>query len=189
MSKNIKVTKEEILNAACDIVLEKGINALNVRSIATRLHSSVQPIYYQFSNFGSLKEEVYNKAYNTYKEMMFEGSKKEQGYKHMGLAYINFAKKYPEYFKMIFTQTTDLNAEKFMMADTVGDEVVRKGQVMSGLSYEEQKEFHIKIWIFTHGIASLLASKTIKMSDSEIEELLVKTTRELLIGYKKEGTK
>ena len=32
-----------------------------------------------------------------------------------------------------------------------------------------------KMWIFTHGIACLLATKTVKFTDEEIEELLVST--------------
>ena len=56
---------------------------------------------------------------------------------------------------------------------------------LTGFSYEEQKKFHVKVWIFTHGIATLLATNTVKMSDKEIDELLETTVRAMLVGTKK----
>ncbi|MCI9177146.1 MAG: WHG domain-containing protein [Clostridia bacterium] len=39
------------------------------------------------------------------------------------------------------------------MTDSAGDDIIKAGQKLTGLSYEEQKKFHVKVWIFTHGIA------------------------------------
>ena len=44
----------------------------------------------------------------------------------MGISYIKFAKDYPEFFKIIFMQKTDLNAENFVMSDKVGDNVIKQ---------------------------------------------------------------
>lgn len=115
---------------------------------------------------------------------MLSGANEKQAYKKMGLSYIKFAKDYPEFFKIIFMQKTNLNAENFIMADNVGDDVIEKGQILTGLSFEEQKKFHVKVWIFTHGIACLVATNTVKFSDVEIEELLTETVKKLIIGYK-----
>lgn len=102
-------------------------------------------------------------------------------------SYWGFAKDYPEFFKIIFMQKTDLNAENFVMSDKVGDNVIKAGQKLTGLSFEEQKKFHIKVWIFTHGIACLVATATIKISDEEISELLGSTVLEMLKGLKMGG--
>ena len=69
----------------------------------------------------------------------------------------------------------------------VGDNVIKAGQKLTGLSFEEQKKFHIKVWIFTHGIACLVATATIKISDEEISELLRSTVLEMLKGLKMGG--
>jgi len=45
----------------------------------------------------------------------------------------------------------------------MSNDVIKKGQILTGLSYEEQTKFHVKVWIFTHGIATLLATNTVKM--------------------------
>lgn len=177
--------KESILDCALEIIKEKGMENLNVRLIAKRLKCSIQPIYYQFNNFEDLKDQAYKQIYEIYRNMMISKIGKDNGYKEMGMSYIRFASVYPNYFKLIFMHKTDLDAEKFIMADNAGEEVILEGMKMTNLSKEEQKSFHIKVWIFTHGIATLVATGTIKISDSEINKLLTNTVRELLIGFKK----
>ena len=55
---------------------------------------------------------------------------------------------------------------------------------MTGLSFEEQKKFHVKVWIFTHGIACLVATNTVEFSDEEIEKLLTESVKHMILGYK-----
>ena len=116
---------------------------------------------------------------------MEEGKKHSQPYKGMGLSYIKFAQDYPEFFKIIFMQETNLNAEKFILADAKGNDIIKYGQQLTHLSYEEQTKFHVQVWIFTHGLACLAATKTITLSENEISELLQTTVLEMLQGYKK----
>ena len=103
----------------------------------------------------------------------------------MGISYIKFAKEKPELFKILFMQKTDKNPEAFITSDMIGDETIKRGQELTKLSYEKQKKFHVKVWIFTHGIACLVATNTVKLTNQEIEELLGNTVLEMLQGYKK----
>lgn len=191
MAPRRKFLKEDIIQIAYEIVKEEGLESINARRVAKELNSSVQPIFHNFATMEELKKEVYEKIYQKYKEYMLSGVEKEKAYKQMGISYIQFAKDYPEFFKIIFMQKTNLDAEKFVMADAIGDDIIKKGQLLTGLSYEEQKKFHVKVWIFTHGIATLVATKTVEFTDLEISELLEKTVREMVIGYisKKGGMK
>lgn len=175
--------REDVLDVAYEIVKKEGFENLNARKIAKKLNSSVHPIFRHFKDMEELKNAVYNKIYNRYKEYMLSGVRKENAYKQMGISYIKFAKEYPEFFKIIFMKKTNLDAEKFIMEDDAGDNVIKVGQILTGLSFEEQKKFHVKVWIFTHGIACLVATETIKFSDEEIEKLLGNTVKEMLKGY------
>lgn len=181
-----KIQREDIVNITYDIVKEEGIDAINARRVAASLGCSVQPIFHNFTSMEELKREVYNKIYETYQLSMREASTSKRPYKAMGLAYIGFAKNYPEFFKIIFMQKTDLNAENFILHDNYDNDVIKIGQELTGLSYENQKELHVKVWIFTHGIACLVATKTVDLSDSEISTLLEETVRQMIVGYKKE---
>ena len=57
-----KTGKDEIINAAFDIVREKGFCNLNARAIAKMLGVSTQPIFSNFKNMEDLKMEIVRKA-------------------------------------------------------------------------------------------------------------------------------
>lgn len=186
MPRNIVFKKEDVLNTAYKLVEKEGFEGINARRIASELNSSVHPIFKHFKDMEELKKAVYEKIYRKYQEYMSVNENEEHAYKKMGLSYIKFAKDHPEFFKIIFMQKTNLNAENFVMADKIGDDVIKKGQILTGLSFEEQKKFHVKVWIFTHGIACLVATKTVEFSDEEISKLLGNTVLEMLKGFKME---
>ena len=142
-----------------------------------------KPYIQEFKNMEELKGEIYKKIVNTYHEYMLSGEEKEKSYKQMGLSYIQFAKDYPVFFKIMLMGKTVLNAENFVMADKISEEIIKQGQVLTGLTGEEQKKFHVRVWIFTHGIACLVATNTVKLSNKEIEEMLENTVRQMAIGY------
>lgn len=178
--------KEDIIDAAYNLVREEGKDAVNARRIAQILGSSVQPIFHNFSGMEELINAVYLKVYEEYRRYLTVPLETKKAYKQIGLGYIEFAKDYPEFFKWLFMGSTVLNAEEFVMADPLGDSIIKAGQLLTGLPYEEQKKYHIKVWIFTHGLACLVATKTIDISEDKIAELLEESIRQMTIGYKYE---
>ncbi len=182
-----RINKEDIINKAYDMVIENGMNSLSARRIAKELNCSVQPIFSHFSSMEELNKEVYDKIYKKYEEYMLSGINEERGYKNTGLSYIRFAKDYPEFFKILFMQKTDLTFSNFISADNVDNEIIKAGQKVTGLSYDEQREFHKKVAIFTHGLACLVATKTVRFTDQEIDKLLEITVWEMLKGIKIKG--
>ena len=187
MPKAMKYSKEEVVQVAYEIVKEEGIEGINARKIAKKLNASVHPIFNHFENIEELKKVVLEKIIKTYDSYMTSGKGKEKYYKEMGLSYIKFAKDFPQFFKIMFMNPSKLDAQNFIMSNSAGDEVIKAGQQLTGLPYEEQKKFHVKVWIFTHGIACLVATKTIQLSNKEIEEMLENTVRQMAIGYKFEN--
>ena len=183
----VKFSKDDIINVAYDIVKKEGFNSLNARRIAKELKSSIQPIFHNFKNMEELKESVDNKIYKKYEEYMLSGINEEKGYKNTGLSFIRFAKDYPEFFKSMFMQKTDLSFKDFVDTDNVDSEVIKVGQKFTGLSYEKQKEFQKKVSIFTFGIACLVSTKTVNFSDNEIDKLLGDTVVEMLKGINVKG--
>lgn len=180
----VKFKKEDIVNVAYKIVRNEGLESLNARRIAKDLNSSIQPIFHNFKSMDELKNSVVEKIYLTYLEYMKKGSLEKNAYKRMGIYYIKFAKDYPNFFKILFMTESKLSPSNFILKDDAGNDIIKNGQMFSGLDYEEQKEFHLKVWIFTHGIATMVASNTVEFTDEEIDDLLGKTVREMLIGYK-----
>ena len=161
MPPHKKFSKSDIINTSLKIIENEGENALNARKLATVLGCSVQPIFHNFTSMEELNKVIYNNIY----------------------------KLYSEFFKMIFMKETNMNADTFMASGGPIKDIIEAGMILTKLSYEEQKLFHKKVWIFTHGIACLVATKTIKISEKEIEELLSTTVLEMLEGFKKNQNK
>ena len=45
-------------------------------------------------------------------------------------------------------------------------------KISANIKEEDIKDFHTKMWIFCHGIATLVANDTIKLTDNQIQDLL-----------------
>ena len=93
MPPKVKITKEEIIKTAVELVRACGESAINARAIATSLGCSTQPIFSNFETMDELREAVILAAYNRYLE--FIKSEVESGkypqYKAFGMAYVRFA--------------------------------------------------------------------------------------------------
>ncbi len=58
MPPKVKVTKEEIIAAALEILRQKGMEAVNARAVAAALGCSTQPIFSNYSSMGALQHDV-----------------------------------------------------------------------------------------------------------------------------------
>lgn len=179
-----KISKEDIIQAALEILKSEELDSLNARKLASDLNSSVQPIFYNFKNMEELKKRIVQEMYQIYMSMMNKGKSHEKPYKGMGLAYIEFARIYPNYFKILFMSKYDETPESFVFNDSKGNDVIAMGQKLTGFSEEKMRKFHVKVWIFTHGLACMVATNTVKLSNSEIDELLESTVKAMIIGEK-----
>lgn len=174
MSKNVTITKEMILASAFDIVREKGLEGISNRELAKKLNCSIRPIYYQFQNV----EELYNELYVEiekyfYKFLMDNMNDDMPKYKQVGINYIKFAKEEKEIFKILFMSEVDLGLNDFIAKDMEDfKELSKLIKISTNLNDEDIESFHIKMWIFSHGLATLVASSTLNISDKQLKQLL-----------------
>ena len=174
MPRPVRIKKEDILNVAYDIVREKGIEFVNARAIAEKLNSSVQPIFSQFENMEELKKALTEKILETYRAYIKSDLNCKDPYGQMGRNYIKFAKEEPQLFNMIYKTThTDFTPDNFACYDSSFAEISKNAKSSTKLSDEKVKQFHLKMWIFVHGIATLVANNTCKFTNEEIDNLLL----------------
>lgn len=172
MPSSKKTTKEDIIKASFEILKEQGIEKVTARDIAKKLNSSVQPIFYQFKNMEDLKKELLNYSLEYYRKYISINSEKNFNYKEIGTNYIKFAKEETNIFKLIFMGDYNIKIENFREFDPSYKEIEELLESKYNLSKEEIKKFHLKMWMFTHGIACLIATRTCEFSDQEISKLL-----------------
>ncbi len=183
MSKEVKITKDMILEAAFDIVREKGLEEVSNRSIAKRLECSIRPIYYQFNNSDELKRELYNKIEKYfYKYIMDNMIDNIPYYRQVGINYIKFAREEKNFFKILFMSKSDYLPEGFVSkSEDDFKEISKLIKMSTKLNDDDIKSFHIKMWMFTHGIATLLATDTVLLTEEQISNLLSSQFQALML--------
>ena len=157
MPPKCRFTREQIIQAALELTAEKGIGALTARSLAQRLGSSAKPIFGLFTNMEEVQQEVLKAADQRYQAYLQEDMSAGQypPYKASGMAYIRFAREQRELFKLLFMRDRT-NEEK-----AAGEELeallllIRQNM---GLGREEAYRFHMEMWIYVHGIATMIAT-------------------------------
>ena len=179
MPRATKFLKEDIIEAASAVVKKEGLSAINARRVAKELGCWVKPIFYQFENMEDLRQATILHIQKIYQSYMIEGSKEELAYRGMGLAYIRFAKDYPDFFKILFMGDSKISPTEFIEKDNMGNQILEKGAEFTGYDRTEQEAFHLKVWIFTHGIASMVATGTVAFTDEQIEELNDRLKRQM----------
>lgn len=189
MPPKIRVTEEEIMAAALEIVRQTGIENLNARDLARKLGSSVHPIFRTYESMEGLKRAVYKETENIYTKAMVQAlNQPENGFLTMGLAYINFAKNEKNLFKLLFM--SDIFQTVSIM-DIVGstkgdDEVMEMLCKQTGLQVKGAKELYAGIWLTTHGIASMFATNNCRFSEEENKNFLRNSFQGLVMQLKKE---
>lgn len=159
MPPKVKVTKEDIINAAVDIVRNRGAEAINARTVASVLNCSTQPVFSNFANMDELRLAVVAKAdelCSKYIQKEIESGKYPK-YKASGMAYIRFAKEEKELFKLLYMR--DRSNEIIPESDKLSEEMEAAVQSNTGLSGADAKLFHLEMWAYVHGIAAMLATR------------------------------
>ena len=174
MPTTLKITKDKILDAAFSIAREKGIECVSNRELAKKLNSSIRPIYYQFKNVEELNKELYIKIEKYFYSYILENMTDDMPkYKQVGINYIKFAKNENNLFKILFMSGSKYVPKEFILQeDEDFKEIAKLIKVSTKLSDKDIKTFQTKMCMFSHGIATLVASHTVSLSDEQIKELL-----------------
>lgn len=172
MPPKVKVTREEIIAAALELLRQKGMEAVNARAVASVLGCSTQPIFSNYSSMAALQQETRDAAAAEYscwiEQHMKEG--KYPPYKASGMAYISFARTRPQLFKELFMR--DRTGESPAGDDPLTRSIVALIVKNTGLSEQAARQLHIELWIFIHGIAAMLVTGYLDLEEPVISSML-----------------
>lgn len=182
-----KVNKEDIINASVEIVRKEGITGLNARKIAKNLGCSTQPIFYIYPNMEEIRKDTLKEISKIFDKAMMKSNYNQVVYKDIGINYIKFAKEEPILFKLLFN--SEINDKALCFVDLTGtsEKIFETISNQTGLSLENIKEFHLRMWLYVNGIANLVANNTYNFTDEEIDNLLSEQYISMLLFEIKKG--
>ena len=183
MPPKIRITKEDIIETAVEIVRKSSAESINARNIATVLKCSTQPIFSNFASMEELRLAVVEKAekicYDYIKQEIESG--KYPPYKASGMAYIRFAKEEKELFKLLYMRDrTNESVPESTELDNKMETIVHSN---TGLKDDEAKLFHLEMWAYVHGIAVMVATNFENLDNELISRMLTDAYRGLRKHY------
>lgn len=190
MPPKAKFSEEQIIETAFEIVKNYGMATLTARSLAEKLNSSPRPIFTVFDSMEEVQNEVVNKAKTLYKSYVDAGLSEEKAFRGVGKAYIRFAVEEEKLFKILFMQELTGEPEKdsvLYLIDKNYEDILHSIEREYGFEQNTAKSFYLHLWIYSHGIASLSATKVCKFSENEIANMLDEVGASLVRKYKAEG--
>lgn len=155
----IKFTKDDILNAAYDVMKQNGIKHISARRIAEKFKGSTAPIYANFSTIDELKKEVIRMAEEKLNEYLYRDYTGRELF-DAAMGFIKFARDEKELFRAIFLDAAEGFSDLFdkTMRVLLKEEIVLKS--FPKLSFTQAKDGIERLWVHLFGYATLVFVST-----------------------------
>lgn len=190
MPPKAKFTKAEIVEAAVIIVRRDGPEALTARALGIELGSSARPIFTVFENMDQVRQAVSGSAKALYKQYVEKGLAQTPPFKGVGMQYILFSVNEPKLFQLLFMteqpQKPDFSGVLPLIEESY-EEILRSIQATYKVPGPSARKLYQHLWIYTHGIATLCATKMCRFTDEEISGMLTEVCRSLLKNIREEN--
>lgn len=173
MPPTVRFTRDAVLNAACQLMRRKGIDALNARAIAKELGGSTQPIFRLFTNMEDLHRELIlyvARQFQAHAEA--DMAQSDSPYIQLCTTYLLYGRDEPELFKLLFMR--DRVSKEQYSDQTNFDLVFNIIKKETPLDDETALRFFERTWLFIHGLAVCIATKYIPCQDESYLISMVK---------------
>lgn len=187
MPPKTKFKKEKIIDIAFEYVRQNGWNGLTVRYLAEKLNSSTMPIYSCFKSMRHLENEVVKRAMDLCFEYLKTPRTGDMWIDH-GVGYVLFARNEKFLFRAIFDEEHVAIRIRY---DQLIWEELGKGLAtyppFKELSDSQLLGLRRGRWVMMHGLASLINTAQISMTNEHEIRLTVETVSKVLLSGIKEN--
>ena len=155
--------RTKILNAASELFLEGGGDALSVRAISKHAGLSTIGIYSHFQGKQGILDALYIEGFNLVRDAMNvipdDKANKEQVLEAC-LGYLNVGEKYEAHYRLIFGESDagyQPSIEAIAARDSAFSKLVRVAgsYLPDGATIEERRQIALDIWAIVHGYVSI----------------------------------
>ena len=172
-----RIFREDILNAAVNLVRQEGAQALSVRNIAQALHCSTQPIYSEFESMDALREEL--TAYIREHYLREDAG----SYKQVALSFLHFAQREKNLFQLVYLRQR-APGETFF-EDPNAQQTIHKLEVNLELPRQQAAQLHRRMQYYSYSMAVMMATGYLDFREEELSRELTEYYRIMLSYYKR----
>ena len=167
MARTPRITAEMLLEAGAAITLEKGADALNVRSVAAKLNCSVQPVFRNFGSMETFRRAVIEYLDGTYQSFVAQYLDKSDYLFTISLAHILLARDRRNLFGVLF------------LSNEYGSRTVPQiisspwnREAIDCTAVKEAEAVYRDVRFYTFGIAEALYAGSLIAEENELRQLL-----------------
>ena len=166
-----KLSRQDVIQGAVELVRECGYDALNARALAQRLGCSTMPLFRHFKGMDEIRMATFVRVGEIYAAYIRRGAEQPIPFKAVGMEYIRFAKEEPNLFRLMF-MTDPHSLSVTPPDDPTRPHVSAIAAAASGLRGELAETVYREMWIFVHGIATLIVTGVMDFQEAEISTML-----------------
>lgn len=181
MPPKAKFSREEIVEAALEIVRAEGFDALTSRTLGAKLGSSARPVFTVFQSMEEVQQAVTDAAKMLYREYVQRGLLENPAFKGVGTQYILFSINEPKLFQLLFmteNKQVPYLSNVLPLIDESYEQILLSVRNGYGLDEACAERLYHHLWIYTHGIATLCATGMCRFTGEEISGMMT----EVFIG-------
>ncbi len=175
MARKTTISKEVILEAALRMLIRDGYSSVNVKTLASEIGCSTQPIVWHFENMEGLRLALSEYAMEYAAKKASSGfENKLESFEFLGRAYVKMALKEPNLFKFLYLGENPMG-KPYNLKDigrVRNREMINKISEQTGLTEEQVIRFVRNTVVYAHGIATMLATGMLKGTEKEMMDLI-----------------
>ena len=182
-----KFTKDEIVQAALEVVSQKGVEALTAKELGDALGSSARPIFTVFRSMKEVQDEVRAAAMRRFERFAAQTLPDMPLFKQVGMQMVLFGAKEPKLYQLLFMQENHNAASLDDVFGTLGptaETCIQSLRNAHGLTEAESRLLFETVWIYTFGIGALCATGTCRFSEQRLGEMLSTEFQAVLLFVK-----
>lgn len=182
-----KFTKDEIVQAALEVVSQKGIEALTAKELGDALGSSARPIFTVFRSMKEVQDEVRAAAMRRFERFAAQALPDMPLFKQVGMQMVLFGAKEPKLYQLLFMQENHNAAsfdDVFGALGPTAETCIQSLRNAHGLTEAESRLLFETVWIYTFGIGALCATGTCRFSEQRLGEMLSTEFQAMLLFVK-----
>lgn len=187
----VQITKEQILEAALQLLIEQGYEKVTIKSVAQALGCSTQPISWTFGNMENFRNALaeYALQYANGK-MRSSATDPMEEYGKVGIVYIDMAYDQPNLIHFLRSD------QKRLLADggfgQSFDEKVRQARQRAfaeqyGCTEAQAGQFMLDMVIYTQGLVSMILAGGMRIERQRAYEMLGQTGMTMMSALQKTG--
>lgn len=179
MPPKVKISKEDIINKAVELINNEKV--LTASSLSKALNCSTQPIFWSFDSMDDVKKQAFDQAHKQFSDFLRLPIENVGPYKATGIRYIQFARNNRGLFKFLF-MSERAKEENILVNDSNLLFLVRLIMNKEPMDEDNAKEICKIMWLFCHGIATMIAMNTVDINETEVDKMLDRVCLGLLGG-------